>query len=112
MASDWIVTTATVSSCGIDLLESGSEQSGYIVSFEYFVNGISYGGRYKTRTPVEPGHQFEITYNSEDPRQNTGSDPAQSLATQILVYTCGALLAALLIYLSEKYGWDSRDPPR
>jgi hypothetical protein len=103
MASEWTVITATVSSCRINLLESYSEHSNYTVGFEYFVDGISYGGRYKTGTPVEPGHQFEVTYNPENPRQNTGSDPGQTLAARILIWIGGACLAALLIYLNEKY---------
>jgi hypothetical protein len=107
MTSEWIITTATVRSCSLKLFTNDADESTYIVSFDYFVNGSSYSGRYTAGTLVEPDHQFEISYDPDDPRRNSGTDPTQSVGGRIFVWIGGACLAAIIIYLSGKYGFDT-----
>src|SRR5450755_425994 len=77
---DWVSTRATIIACkqlllGRENLSSeGYLPPEYIVTFSYSVAGQTFKGTYRTNSPQECGHDFEILYDPKHPSRNTASD--------------------------------------
>jgi hypothetical protein len=109
MATDnWITTTATITSCRAAFLADHETGSEYIAAFKYQVNGKPYAGKFKRNSPVEAGHQFEISYDPNDPSRNTGSDVQFTMWGRFIFWIVGGAIAFLLIYLSNLYGCETK----
>jgi Protein of unknown function (DUF3592) len=108
--NDWITTTATITSCRAAFLSGGNRYeslSEYIAAFQYQVNGKTYTGKFKRNSPIEAGHQFEISYNPNDPSRNTGSEVQFTVLGRFITWIVGGAIAFLLIQLSHLHGCET-----
>ena len=78
---------------------TNSYVSEYDVTFSYEVNGRTYGGNYRTTSPQESGHIFEILYNPKYPNENTGSDILPKPWVKVTTIVLGVILALIGIWL-------------
>jgi len=81
----WIETTATVAACELikhaPRIRTGRianfempDFSRYAVTFTYHALGQQHSGQYIAHADVPLGHTFAITYNPENPEENSGSE--------------------------------------
>ena len=106
----WKLAKATVVSSALDWSSPHYDNYGsvgvpsYKITFEYTAGETSYCGEYTTGTPQEEGLQFEILYDSADPRRNTLSTPPSPWWVRVLVWAAAASLVWLAIrYLPSEY---------
>jgi hypothetical protein len=107
---DWITTTATITSCRAAFMTDAETGSEYIATFQYQVNGKTYAGKFKRSSPVDACHQFEISYNPNDPSRNTGSDVQFTMRGRFTIWIIGGAIVLLLTYLSNLYGCETTTP--
>jgi hypothetical protein len=105
----WRPTMAVVTACGrtwdssftdessVDF-EAGYSFARFRVTFSYDVDGKIYYGKYKSGSPVDIGHSFEILYDPNDPASNTGSDVTSKLGTVV-----GVILFIGLLWILRRY---------
>ena len=78
VGNDWLPALATITACEQTGQEGFSDEgytsAQYRVSFSYVAAGQVLEGSYRATFPQECGHSFEILYDPEKPRRNTGSD--------------------------------------
>jgi hypothetical protein len=80
-----------------------------MATFEYEVNGRRYSGKISRGTPVAIGYRFEISYDPMNPSRNIGSDD-QTTWIRVVSWIIGAALAALAIYLQERWSIFPSNP--
>jgi hypothetical protein len=81
----WIETTATVIAC--ELIKRAPrirasrvatfempDFSRYAVTFTYHANGQQHSGQYVAHTDIPLGHTFAISYDPENPQDNSGNE--------------------------------------
>lgn len=73
----------------------------FLITFSYEVDGRTYRGKYRSGSPVDLGHSFEILYDPNDPAMNTGSDVTSKLGTVTGWILAVGLLWVLAHYFSE-----------
>lgn len=113
--AQWLTTTATVTRCRRTIrsfFEAGvisqtaeiPEPTTYVAFYEYYVSGRRYSGRYERSTPVDPGHKFDLSYNPNQPSQNTGGDlsPLPTLA-RVVIWILTGMFVAGAIYLDHRF---------
>lgn len=110
LPGEWVSARATIIACeqrqpeGLSL-EGEYCPPGYVITFLYSADGQTFKGTYRTNSPQECGHDFEIFYNPKHPNRNTGSDAlTRSWVTMTaFVLVVIALLAGM--WLCVKQGW-------
>jgi hypothetical protein len=108
----WIETTATVAAC--ELIKHGPHTSTsrtanlqlpimprYAATFTYHANGQRYSGQYIVHAEVIAGHTFTISYDPEDPQNNSGSEDSLSLHPKMLRFVIA--IAVLLLLLTKHW---------
>ncbi|GGG82914.1 hypothetical protein [Edaphobacter dinghuensis] len=72
----WLETQARVTSCKYDFGEGRALAFGiptskhFLITFSYYAHGKTYTGEFTSRTYLEQGKTFNITYNPLAPQQN------------------------------------------
>ncbi len=110
----WQQTTATVVSCSyhyakwLDVdLENGSDQSYFVTTFSYKVNGELFVGEIDPDQERNEGETFNLLYDPLNPQVNTAEKAPPSRTQKILHWAVGAVGVALLLFLSYHYGWST-----
>ena len=87
--------------------EDQQDNSYFVVTFGYTVNGVPFVDEYKRSEALDAGDEIAILYNPAKPSENNLSDPTQApnMGMRIVLCIVGGLLAAALIYLAMRYGW-------
>jgi hypothetical protein len=108
-SAPWKTTTATVLSSEFhytrlkDLdLESSEDKSFHAVHFRYTVDGKDYFDSMELYDPLNPGEELAISYNPENPQENTASQPKLSKRGRTIAWIAGVAILALLIHLSNR----------
>lgn len=110
----WPTTTATVTKCrGRIRSLFGAEPTSptevpepttYAISYEYFVLGRRYSGRYERSMPVCPGHKFDLSYDPNRPSRNTGGNLSSlSPLARVIMWILIAMFVAGAIYLDHQF---------
>jgi hypothetical protein len=109
--SDWVSAIATIIACeqrrpeGLSL-EGEYCPPGYVVTFTYSADGQTFNGTYKTNSPQQCGHDFEILYNPKHPSRNTGSDSLTSSWVTMSAFVLSVIAFIALIWFCVKQGLD------
>jgi hypothetical protein len=107
--AEWVVTRATITGSRQTLLSSFAgdrtnlgeyDSPTYIVSFSYKANGRTLYGSYKANSARKIGHTFEVSYDPDHPRRNTGTDFASGWI-KVAVWILGGCMAALAIWFKH-----------
>ena len=113
----WPITMAKVVSCQYQFAkfkdmadDSLTDKSYFLITFSYVVAGEIYLQTYEGHTNYELGHLFQVGYDPSNPQTNTYSEPIQSKRSKILAAAIALGIAALFIYLGEKF--DLNDWPK
>jgi len=78
-APPWLETTAEVIACKYEVgagqaLAFGIPRSKhFLITFTYYAHGKTYSGEFTSRTYLEQGRAFTLSYNPLNPQQNTKS---------------------------------------
>ena len=108
---DWIRTKAIIIACKQRLL-GGENLSGegylppeYIVTFSYSVDGQTFEGSYRTNSPQECGHEFEVLYDPKHPSRNTGADVLNKRWVRFTAAALGVIAVLAAIWFWGKKDW-------
>ena len=102
-ATDWTITTATVSSCNWDevpptelLASKGSRRYSrkYRVIFQYLAGAEQLMGEFVSREEWTEGTTFELRFNPDNPGEYSVQQGKESLTAKLLIW---GLIAALVI---------------
>ncbi|MBB5344413.1 DUF3592 domain-containing protein [Tunturibacter empetritectus] len=108
-SDNWKEVTATVLSSTYhparlrDLSDDYQDNSFFVVSFSYTVDGKLFVDEYERSEPLDRGHEIVILYNSSKPGENNLSEVAPTSRSRIVGWVGGAILAALIIYLAKHF---------
>ncbi len=82
--------------------DASYEQAEYLVTFAYSVGGKTYRGQYKSGSPPEDGHTFEIQYDPRHPESNTGTDLALRPWVKAFTWIVGGVLTIAAIWFFDQ----------
>jgi hypothetical protein len=106
-STEWPIATATIIRCSENLLPGGTDETlhaTYTVTFEYEVGSKRYQGTYKRDSPVDLGHQFDISYDPKQPYRNTGTDSQRrSPLSVIFSLILGTAVVIAFLYFEYVY---------
>jgi hypothetical protein len=106
--TQWIATTATVVSSDFhytrlrDLdFESHCklDQSFNLIHFRYLVDGLEFFGTIQMYNPMSPGDPLAISYNPDDPAQNSTAPRKIRIRVRLAVWAVGIAMTAAFILL-------------
>jgi Protein of unknown function (DUF3592) len=83
--------------------EGYQNNSFFVVSFSYTVDGKLFVDEYERSEPLDRGHEIAILYNPSKPSENTLSEKSPGIRPRIIVWIGGAILGALLIYVAKHF---------
>lgn len=99
----WLETTARVTACKYEFgagraLAFGIPTSKhFLITFTYYAHGKVFTGDFTSRTYLEQGKTFTITYNPLAPQQNNKSAAASSTRTSLFtIGIAGSVILSLL----------------
>jgi hypothetical protein len=113
-ADDWVSTRATIIACEQRLLgQENLKNEGYIppeyvVTFLYSADGQTFKGTYRTNSPQECGHNFEILYDPKHPHKNTGSDVLNKRWIRMIAAALGVITVLVAIWFwgkEDRFQW-------
>jgi len=108
-SKNWKEITATILSSTYhparlrDLSDDYQDNSFFVVSFSYTVDGKLFVDQYERSEPLDRGHEIAILYNTSKPSENTLSEERPGIRPRIIVWIGGAMLGALIIYLARHF---------
>ena len=107
----WRPTVAVVTACkrtwNTSLVDESSldsegfyQSATFRITFSYEIEGKTYSGKYKSGSPVEIGHSFEILYDPQDPAGNTGADvvPGRLVRVSACILAIGLVLLLVRVF--------------
>jgi hypothetical protein len=107
---EWDSAKATIIACELRRPEGLSVEDycppGYVVTFSYSADGQTFKGRYRTNSPQECGHEFEILYNPKHPSRNTGSDALTRSWLTMTAFVIAVIAILAVMWFCAKLGWD------
>ena len=77
----------------------------YVVTFSYSADGQTFKGTYRTNSPQECGHDFEILYDPKHPHKNTGSDGLNKRWVRMIAVALGVITVLVAIWFWGKEDW-------
>jgi hypothetical protein len=112
LSDDWVSTRASIIACkltragGVGLSLEGYYPAEYVVTFTYSADGRTFKGRYRTNSPQECGHNFEILYNPRHPSRNTGSDALTRSWLTMTAFVIAVVAILAVLWCCAKLSWN------
>ena len=110
LPGEWVSARATIIACELRRPGGLSVEDycppGYVVTFSYSADGQTFKGTYRTNSPQECGHYFEILYNPKHPSRNTGSDSVTRSWATMTAFAIAVIALLALMWFCGKQGWD------
>lgn len=107
----WIEVEAEVQDCTAIRAARSARSTyprwgGYIVGFNYKVDGATYDGVTNSLDEVQPGDKFVIRCNPQHPKENNTFDSETNwVATLNWIVWAGIVLAFVAYYVRGRSGW-------
>jgi hypothetical protein len=79
----------------------------FLITFSYSAEGKVYTGKYKAGSPKDVGDTFEISFNPDNPQENTGEDPKLKPWVRAFAIILGTLVTLILI---KFFPWAVANP--
>jgi hypothetical protein len=112
-SSTWEEVTATVISSTYHYArlrdlpsEDLQDNSFFLVSFSYTVNGELFVDEFRRSDSLEAGHQIVIRYDPLNPAQNNLSGNEARPSFRLVIRIGAAVITALLLYLAVHFDVD------
>lgn len=104
-APPWLETTAEVIACKYEFgagraLAFGIPTSKhFLITFTYYAHGKTYTDEFTSRTYLEQGRTFTLSYNPLNPRQNTKStSPSTGRMPLFAIGIAGSVILSLIYF--------------
>jgi len=104
-APPWLETTAEVIACKYEFgagraLAFGIPTSKhFLITFIYYAHGKTYTAEFTSRTYLEQGRTFTLSYNPLNPRQNTKSaSPSTERMPLFAIGITGSVILSLIYF--------------